>query len=76
MPCLNHDCGGYSYFSGDRQTTDKRRKAGMRWLILGAALSAVTTPALAAEFMLNSPPTMSLRKYAPGAGARSWSGPT
>ena len=26
----------------------------MRWLILGAALSAVTAPALAAEFMLNS----------------------
>ena len=26
----------------------------MRWLILGAALSALTAPALAAEFMLNS----------------------
>jgi Raf kinase inhibitor-like YbhB/YbcL family protein len=34
--------------------TDKQGKAGMRWLILGAALSAVTAPALAAEFMLNS----------------------
>ena len=34
--------------------TDKQRKEGMRWLILGAALSAVTAPALAAEFMLNS----------------------
>ena len=26
----------------------------MRWLILGAALSAVAAPTLAAEFMLNS----------------------
>jgi hypothetical protein len=34
--------------------TDKQRKEGIRWLILGTALSAVTAPALAAEFMLNS----------------------
>src|SRR5215813_9687248 len=34
--------------------TDKQRKEGMRWLILGAALLAVTAPALAVEFMLNS----------------------
>ena len=47
---LNHDCCGFRYLCGDRQTKEE----GMRWLILGAALSAVTAPALAAEFMLNS----------------------
>src|SRR5579863_1193390 len=34
--------------------TGKRREAWMRWLILGAVLSAVAAPALAAEFTLNS----------------------
>ena len=34
--------------------TDKQREEGMRWLILGAILSAVAAPALAAEFMLSS----------------------
>ena len=34
--------------------TEKQREAGVRGLILGAALSAVAAPALAAEFMLAS----------------------
>jgi len=34
--------------------TDKRGEEGMRWLILGAALSAVAAQAIAAEFKLNS----------------------
>jgi Raf kinase inhibitor-like YbhB/YbcL family protein len=39
---------------GTLVVTDKQREERMRWLILGAALSAVAAPALAAEFMLAS----------------------
>jgi hypothetical protein len=34
--------------------TGKQREEGVRWLILGTALSAVAAPAPAAEFMLSS----------------------
>ena len=44
------DCGRFRTLS----VTGKQREEGMRWLILGAVLSAVADPALAAEFMLSS----------------------
>jgi Raf kinase inhibitor-like YbhB/YbcL family protein len=40
--------------SGTLVMRDKQSEVWMRWLILGAALSTVAAPALAAEFMLNS----------------------